>query len=222
MVNTMIVSGDAQTVRMIRDTLHRLGGFRVTGVYSGSAEALEALRSRPAELAFLEVSLPDRGGMELLRQLRSERSRIAAVMTADRAEMETVEDALDLGALDFLLRPFSPERLEQAARKYLERAALLQKAGPADQETADRLFGRSVQKEEELQKGLSPQTLDRVRGYLRGHPAEQHTCESLSAALGLSRVTARLYLNYLVGTGQAVSTADYRTGGRPRVLYRLK
>ena len=53
-------------------------------------------------------------------------------------------------------------------------------------------------------------------------PDEKHTCESLSAALGLSKVTIRRYLNYLIEIQEMVSSIDYETGGRPRVLYLLK
>ena len=54
------------------------------------------------------------------------------------------------------------------------------------------------------------------------HADEKHTCESISAACGLSKVTVRRYLNYMIETGKLVSELDYETGGRPRVLYCLK
>lgn len=54
--------------------------------------------------------------------------------------------------------------------------------------------------------------------YLKENEAD----ESLSAALGLSKVTIRRYLNYLIEIQEMVSSIDYETGGRPRVLYLLK
>ena len=69
---------------------------------------------------------------------------------------------------------------------------------------------------------MNPKTHDRVKSYLRERPDEKHTCESLSAALGLSKVTIRRYLNYLIEIQEMVSSIDYETGGRPRVLYLLK
>ena len=50
--------------------------------------------------------------------------------------------------------------------------------------------------------------------------AGDHTCESISETSGLSRVTVRHYLNYLIEIGEMTSAIDYETGGRPRVLYR--
>ena len=75
---------------------------------------------------------------------------------------------------------------------------------------------------QDLRKGLNQMTLDRVKSYLWERPDEKHTCESLSAALGLSKVTIRRYLNYLIEIQEMVSSIDYETGGRPRMLYLLK
>jgi len=75
---------------------------------------------------------------------------------------------------------------------------------------------------QELRKGLSQKTLASIENLLRNDPQDAHTCESISAASGLSKVTVRHYLNYLIEVGRLDSSIDYETGGRPRVLYRLK
>ena len=61
-----------------------------------------------------------------------------------------------------------------------------------------------------------------IESLIRENPEGQHTCESISFASGLSKVTVRNYLNYLMETGALRSSIDYETGGRPRILYRLK
>ena len=70
-------------------------------------------------------------------------------------------------------------------------------------------------------KGLQLRTLARVRECLAQAPREGCTCEALSEQVGLSSVTVRRYLTYLVGRGEAVSRINYDTGGRPSLLYRL-
>jgi response regulator of citrate/malate metabolism len=71
-----------------------------------------------------------------------------------------------------------------------------------------------------MPKGLNPKTLETIRQALRRETGD-HTCESISDRSGLSRVTVRHYLNYLIETGELTSAIDYETGGRPRVLYRV-
>ena len=73
-----------------------------------------------------------------------------------------------------------------------------------------------------LPKGLNIRTLETIRSALEQEVEGSHTCESISAVSGLSRVTVRHYLNYLIDINEVISDIDYETGGRPRVLYKLK
>ena len=88
----------------------------------------------------------------------------------------------------------------------------------------DRLLGNHPSRPagQALPKGLNAKTLESIREVLLLEPDGNHTCESISAASGLSRVTVRHYLNYLIETGFLTSSIDYETGGRPRVMYRMK
>ena len=111
-------------------------------------------------------------------------------------------------------------------QKYLRKEDVLKHSHTANQTMLDQLLNAAPAKlnfeTQDLRKGLNQMTLDRVKSYLRERPDEKHTCESLSAALGLSKVTIRRYLNYLIEIQEMVSSIDYETGGRPRVLYLLK
>ena len=74
----------------------------------------------------------------------------------------------------------------------------------------------------ELEKGIQRQTLDHIRADLRKNASTYRTAEQIAADTGLSKVTVRRYLNYLIGTNEAESQVDYSTGGRPRVEYRSR
>ena len=88
----------------------------------------------------------------------------------------------------------------------------------------DRLLGNQPARTtgRALPKGLNAKTLESIREALFRAPEGDHTCESISAVSGLSRVTVRHYLNYFIETGFLTSSIDYEPGGRPRVLYRVK
>lgn len=77
-------------------------------------------------------------------------------------------------------------------------------------------------KKRELEKGIQRQTLDHIRADLRKNAGAYRTAEQIAADTGLSKVTVRRYLNYLIGTSEAESQVDYSTGGRPRVECRSR
>ena len=75
----------------------------------------------------------------------------------------------------------------------------------------------------DLEKGIQRQTLDRILGYLecKEQRTQYRTCEQLAKETGLSKVTVRRYMNYLIEQKKAVSRVNYSTGGRPSIEYTL-
>lgn len=71
----------------------------------------------------------------------------------------------------------------------------------------------------ELQKGIQRQTLEKLCGCLKQHPHSYLTSEQLAVETGLSKITIRRYMNYLIEQREVESRVDYETGGRPRVEY---
>ena len=60
-----------------------------------------------------------------------------------------------------------------------------------------------------------------MREFLTSHSEEYLSSEEISKSVGLSRITVRRYLNYLLENGEIVSIVDYATGGRPSLRYRV-
>ena len=73
---------------------------------------------------------------------------------------------------------------------------------------------------EELPKGMNRQTLLTVREWLSENRGESFSSEQIAASVGLSRITIRRYVSYLAERGELESRIDYKTGGRPGILYR--
>ena len=138
--------------------------------------------------------------------------------------MKVVEEALRLGIEDYLIKPFSYERLRDSVLRFRDKTSLVLGSTEASQDMVDRLLGNQPPRKPggNLPKGLNARTLETIQSVVAREPQGDHTCESISAASGLSRVTVRHYLNYLIEQGILSSAIDYETGGRPRVLYRMK
>ena len=224
-MNVIIVEDDPLVAHLNSQYLSGVEGVTVVGTFSNGADALEYLKANPVELAVMDLYMPTMNGLELLRAIRGAGIQTAVIMITAATEMHVVEEALRLGIEDYIIKPFSYQRLAEAVQNVLNKASLLRRRSNADQAVVDQLLRNTFAAQStprELRKGLNAKTLEAIESLIRGNPDGPHTCESISAESGLSKVTVRHYLNYLMETGVLRSSIDYETGGRPRVLYRLK
>lgn len=226
MIRTIIIEDDPMVAQVNCQYLQPLGDFQIDGIFNSGAAAQEYLKENEADLAIVDIYMPGMNGIELLRWIRGDHRNLSVIMVTAATEIQTVAEALQLGIVDYLIKPFSFARFQEAVQKYLRKENVLKHSHTANQTMLDQLLNAAPAnlnfETQDLRKGLNQMTLDRVKSYLRERPDEKHTCESLSAALGLSKVTIRRYLNYLIEIQEMVSSIDYETGGRPRVLYLLK
>ena len=223
MIRIIIVEDDPMVAQLNAAYLGRMEGFEVVGQFSNGQEALAYLRENPVELAIVDVYMPVCSGIELLRQMRSEWIRTSVIMITAATEMNVVEEALHLGLEDYIIKPFAYERLRESVLRFRDKTSLVRGSGTVSQDVVDRLLGNKPRPRPDapLPKGLNAKTMAAIRAVLEQSPEGDHTCESISAVSGLSRVTVRHYLNYLIDIGELSSAIDYETGGRPRVLYRV-
>lgn len=119
----VIVEDEADIVEMVRYNF-RKEGFEVEAFMRG-CDGLEYLKRNPADLLLLDVMLPDEDGFDICRQLRAdERLRDLPVvfLTARGEEVDRVV-GLELGADDYVVKPFSPRELVARVRAILRRQA---------------------------------------------------------------------------------------------------
>lgn len=224
-MNVIIVEDDPMVAQLNHQYLSQMDDVRVDARFSNGLEAFEYLKTHRVELAIVDMYMPSMNGLEMLRAVRGEGIQTAVIMITAATEMRVVEEALRLGIEDYIIKPFSFSRLQEAVQNYMNKANLVHRRNTADQAVVDQLLRNAFVPDtstRELRKGLNARTLLSIESLIRENPEGQHTCESISFASGLSKVTVRNYLNYLMETGALRSSIDYETGGRPRILYRLK
>jgi two-component system response regulator DctR len=201
----------------------RVPGLRPVGVADSGGAALRAVARMSPDLMLLDLGLPGIDGMTLLKALRLRGYHgEVIVVTADR-RADVVSASARFGTLDYLVKPFTPERLRQALTGFLHRMTALRE--PAlEQEGIDRVWRASATGPGSgrwLPKGLSRPTLAEVRDVLAKSPSGL-SAEEVAASVGMARVTVRRYLEYLVATGEALVDADIDGPGRPRKLYETR
>jgi DNA-binding response OmpR family regulator len=115
----LVVEDEPRMLDFIRVSLHR-HGFIVLEAYDG-AEALRRMRDDPPDVVLLDLYLPDMDGFEVLKQIR-ETSTVPIIVVTVRAHEEEKIRGLELGADDYVTKPFSPGELMARIKAVLRRA----------------------------------------------------------------------------------------------------
>jgi DNA-binding response OmpR family regulator len=123
--HVLVVDDDSAVRQLVEEYLGQ-NDFRVSGAATG-AEFLEACRTGVVDLALLDLRLRGEDGMHLLRQLRAE-SHIPVIILTGRVEEADRVMGLELGADDYLTKPFSPRELLARIRTVLRRTQISQDA----------------------------------------------------------------------------------------------
>lgn len=222
MIRAIIVEDDLMVASINKQYLSLIPEIRVLATFYNGSDAWAYLEGNAVDLMILDVYLPGMTGLELLAKARAAGLGVDTIMVTAANDPQSLDTAMRLGALDYLVKPFSFERFKSAIHKYLARRQALRQEGQLSQPAIDKLLGGDPLGERpHLTKGLQDKTLCMLRELLRGRGDALLTSEELATASGLSRVTVRRYMNYLIDAGEVVSEVDYRTGGRPSMQYRM-
>ena len=122
MTHILVVDDEPAIVAVIRERLER-EGLRVRAVASGE-EALAAIAAQPADLLVLDIMLPGIDGFEVLRRLRNAGHTVPVILLTARDEDIDKIVGLELGADDYLDKPFNPRELSARIRAVLRRQAM--------------------------------------------------------------------------------------------------
>ena len=144
-IRVLVVDDEPLARERLLDLLAHEPGVEVVGTAENGAAAVEAIRSRHPDLVFLDVQMPGKTGLDVVRDIGADAMPATIFVTAfDQYALR----AFELAALDYLVKPFDDERFEQAfarARRLIELRdmgklreqllAVLQQSGAADQPT---------------------------------------------------------------------------------------
>ncbi|WP_068279884.1 response regulator [Aldersonia kunmingensis] len=214
----LVVDDDFMVAEIHRRVVDKTPGFRTVGVANSGADALAGIAEHAPDLVLLDVYLPDLTGVEILRRLRAEGNPVGVIMITAARELDTISAALHGGAADYLIKPFEIAALQEKLAAFAARLSALE-TGSADQSLVDTLFGsaRAVAKAP-LPKGLSAETGTVVLAAV-GKAGELSATECAELA-GMSRVSARRYLEYYLEQGDLEIRLQYGRAGRPERRYR--
>ncbi len=175
MTKILVVDDDEQLSSILSFTLRR-EGFVVVHASDGN-QAVQVWEQERPDLVLLDINLPGQSGLEVLRHIRSQ-SKMPVIMLTVRSEDEDVVKGLDLGADDYIGKPFSPKTLVARIRAVLRRTGA---SGAADVKTGELVLDvdrQQVQRGHQAPTRLTPLEF-RLLQYLMIHRGQVLTAESL-------------------------------------------
>jgi response regulator of citrate/malate metabolism len=206
-LRVLVVDDDFRVANLHAEVVNTLPGFTVTA----TANTVEAARKADAaDLALVDVYLPDGSGIDFIRELQGD----SMVLTA-ATEAATIRAAMSAGALSYLVKPFATTDLAARLAGYARYRRIL--ASPnltaSDVDAAlDALRPRIAPPQQATIAASSTKQL--VLQALRTSQKPMSAAE-VSAAIGISRATAQRYLAALATTRDVTVGLRYGTTGRP-------
>ncbi|MCM3638748.1 response regulator [Sporosarcina luteola] len=226
-IHVVIVEDDFRIADINRQFVNRVEGFVVTYVAKTGEEALTYLRSTEElpHLILLDVYIPDVEGLDLFWTLRSEFTEIDVIMMTAAKEVETVAETLRGGIFDYIVKPVDFDRFERTFVSYKKQKHLLMTKTELNQKEIDLLTGLQIaspplkDSDDRLPKGIDQLTLEKIKVILNDSDESGITALNTGNKVGVSRSTARRYLEYLVSIKEADAQLKYGDIGRPERRY---
>ena len=222
MYRVLIVEDDPMVAMINEQYIGRHKKFKVVGICNNGKSALEFLNHQAVDLVVLDVYMPQMDGFETLCQIRKNKISVEVIMVTAANDRESLEEALHLGIVDYLVKPFTYDRFQMALEKYIAQSNALRDVDKLNQKNIDFIIENAHKKSENLYpKGVQEKTMLLILEHLKNNPHKWLTGDDIAAEIGLTGVTVRRYMNYLAESGKVTGDMNYDTGGRPCMRYKI-
>ncbi|MDK0813445.1 response regulator [Clostridium perfringens] len=216
----LIVEDDPMVALINKRFLENMGFKDILGPLQTEEEIIKVLDKENIDLILLDVYLPKKNGIDILKSLRYKKYLTDVIMITAANSVEEVKRAFAYGVTDYLVKPFEFERFEEAINKYKQKNNLLNKREALSQQDID-VISKSLEEKIELPKGLNQKTLDRIMEFLKENQGKVWTLREIAYELKISNVTIKKYMDYLEDVKKVNVTLTSGNVGRPEYKYTL-
>lgn len=228
MIKVIIVEDDPMVREINERFLKKVEDYTLYDSVSSIEKAKESILKGKPDLILLDIFFPQGKGLELLKWIRRENIKCDVILITADKNMETVEEAFRYGAVDYLVKPFVFKRFKEAMLQYKDRKDRFKNIESVDQEIIDK-YTLSEKKDDTEEKddisdtkGFSQHTYEKILQGIRDMGDKTFTSQQIAKQVGVSRITARRYLDLLEKEEKLVIELEYGKVGRPKNKYRLK
>lgn len=232
-VNILIIEDDPMVSHINQKYAEKISGFKVVkNINIGNGMTFKHKDLSGVDLLLLDIYLPEKDGLTLLKEIRESNHTVDAIIISAAKDSNHISQAMQLGVVDYLIKPFTFERFKKALQDYKNMKDKLEGNTGFEQKEIDSLlrkdqqgFNKKTQDNvsyiRQLPKGLNDITLEKIVSFLK-KKNDRFSTKEIAYYLGLSRVTAQRYLKYLCSQGILEVIREYGSVGRPKHFYKLK
>ena len=155
MHRVILIEDDPMVLEVNRQFVERVPGFEIVGTSSNGVDGIEKVRDLKPDLVILDIYMPGQNGTEVLQQIRNEQLGTDAIVITAANDIPTIKRMLQQGAVDYIMKPFKFERVQEALENYRTMKRRLGKESTLTQVELDQLLhGNEV---EQISKSPSDQ-----------------------------------------------------------------
>ncbi|MGP4069914.1 response regulator [Halobacillus sp. B29] len=221
-IEVLLIEDDPMVQEVNRQFIERVSPFQVVDVASDGREGVRMAKELSPHLIVLDIFMPGQDGVEALKEIRKHAFDVDVIVITAANDKDTIRSMFRHGAVDYLIKPFKFERLQQALTNYRDFRSEIRGEGALQQQQIDGLVGSKLDHDvKELPKGLNQQTLEQITTFLSRN-SDALSAEQVADGVGMARVTARRYLEYLQKIGEVDIDIQYGGVGRPVNRYHMK
>lgn len=234
-IKILLIEDDPMVREVNRMFIEKVDGFWVVGSAGNGADGLRLIEEMRPDLVFLDVFMPASDGIETIRRIRASGIPVDVIAVTAAKDPVTVETMLRSGVFDYIIKPFTAERVRESLERFRTVRKSIVNRDSFEQEEVDgllRIRGKAASPSagespddavalpvETLPKGLHAVTMKQILHYLAA--GQEHSSEEVADAVGIARVTARRYLDFLEKGGIVRLVVNYGSVGRPVNRYTL-
>ena len=225
MINVLIIEDDPMVAKFNAIYLESIPGFSVAGVAENAEEGWQVYQTTKVDLILLDVYMGKKTGLELLSDFRQANDPVDVIMISAANDKQSVQTALRNGAVDYLIKPFSFERFQEALLQYAQKHQVMKDCENISQAEIDTFLLKAEKQQAdvlELPKGLTITTFTTIVKQIMKRPRTEFSAADLAVETGISRVSVRKYLNHLVEMNMLSVNVVYQETGRPLNQFYLK
>ncbi|UZM98390.1 response regulator [Lysinibacillus sp. MHQ-1] len=206
-IKVLLIEDDPMVREVNRQFIEKVDQFQVIGQASNGLDGVTQIRQHQPDLVFMDIFMPEQDGITSLRKIRELDLPVDVITVTAANDMDTVKQVLHLGVFDYIMKPFSFERVKGTLENYLHfkktnangtRANTRRIGSIIPLSRWAKTFGTDylvTNRKKTFRKALIVQPLIRWCTFLQS--VDGASAEDVASGVGIARVTARRYLDYL-------------------------
>lgn len=227
MIKVLIIEDDPMVREINEGFLRKVEGYSLLKSVNNIEKAKDVIVEESPHLILLDIFFPDGLGTDLLKWIRINNIKCDVMLITADKNKETVEEAFRYGVVDYIIKPFTFNRFKEALIQYKNRNYHFRNTENVEQEIIDKMFLKEKEKHIDHDniynaKGVSAHTYEKILELIKKRDGGTITAQELADLTGVSRITARRYLDLLEREGKLVLIMEYGKVGRPLNKYMIK